>query len=560
MYCEQFDYIIVGGGLAGSVLASRLSHSDNKPKVLLVEAGPDVSKNEVIPYANNTAILMGSELDWGYRTVPQENLNGRQIANPAGKCLGGGTAINACGWTRGHHTDFDQWAELVGDQRYTYKNLLPYFVRTEEYYDADITPGQHGSQGPMYVATPSSTGRWYPLRKKLARAWRENNVQPLPGLDGNTGCPIGLAELAENRRNGLRQLASSVYPLDDVHVLTNTLVKRILIEQTAPGSLKPKPAAVGIETADGKQYRGGEIIAAAGSYRTPQLLMLSGIGPRTVLSGLDIPVILDNPDVGRNLYDHLQLTQYWRLKDGSAGYALGSEDIRNNPEYGLGVPIDWVINTDVPKKGLAEVIAVDMGRAAISSSITHHPLLKSKRAILEHLVVYAAASAADPAITLDGSHIASTIVHLLPTSKGTVTINSTDPASKPLIDPQYLSTEADYYAWRVGLRTTAQLFLGTETGRAFVESETPPDAFKRMTLDTEDEYLNARVRHGAFSTYHPTSTCSMGKVVDADFRVLGISNLRVVDASVVPLPIAAHIQATVYALAELAAATISGKA
>ncbi|KAL4939353.1 hypothetical protein BDV06DRAFT_231084 [Aspergillus oleicola] len=520
---DRFDYIIVGGGLAGSVLASRLSRSNrvNRPKILLVEAGPDVSQNETIPYANNTALLTGSELDWGYITVPQKSLNDRKIGNPAGKCLGGGTAINACGWTRGRYADFDHWAELVGDERYTYKNLLPYFIKTEEYHDPNVTPGQHGSQGPLFVATPSSTGRRYPLRKRLAQAWKENGVQPLQGFDGNAGSPVGLAELAENRRNGLRQLASSVYPLDGVQVLTNTLVKRIL-------------------------YRGAEVIATAESYRTPQLLMLSGIGPREILSGLNLPVLLENPEVGRNLYDHLQLTQYWKLKDPSAGYAFGSPNLPIQPEYALGVPIDWMVNTDVPKKGLAEAITADMVQPG--SLLTNHPLLQSERAVIEHLVVYAAASAADPAIALNGAHISSTTIHLLPTSKG-----------RPVLDPNYLSTEADLYAWRTGLRTVARLFLGTETGRSLVAGETPPDAFEPVTLDSDDEYLNARARHGAFSTYHSMGSCSMGKVVDASFRVRGVSNLRVIDASVIPVPIAAHIQATVYALAELAAEMISGR-
>ncbi|KAL2859441.1 GMC oxidoreductase [Aspergillus pseudodeflectus] len=548
---DRFDYIIVGGGLVGSVLASRLSHPDtnnSRTRVLLVEAGPAASKNEVIPHASNTAALIGSELDWRYRTVPQGNLNGRCIGNPAGKCLGGGTAINACGWTRGHHADFDQWADHVGDERYTYQNLLPYFIRTEEYHDANVMPDrhEHGSNGPVYVATPSSTGRRYPLREKLAQAWKENNVEPLLGLDGNAGCPVGLAELAESRRGGLRQLASSVYPLDGVHVLTNTLVKHILIEESATTS--SQPTAVGIEAADGKEYLGGEIIAAAGSYRTRQLLMLSGIGPSEILNGLDIPIVLENPEVSRNLSDHLQLTQYWRLKDPSAGYALGSPSFSNHPEYAHGLPVDWMVTTDVPKEGLAEAIAADIGEPASLPS-SNDPLLKSERSVMEHRVVYAAASATDPAIALDGSHIASTTIHLLPTSKGTVTINSTDPASDPIIDPEYLSTEVDRYAWRAGLRTTAQLFLGTETGKALIAAETPPDGFEPMGLDSDDNHLDARVRHKAFSAYHPTGTCSMGKVVDANFRVLGVSNLRVIDASVIPVPIAAHIQATVYALA-----------
>ncbi|KAL2837627.1 GMC oxidoreductase [Aspergillus pseudoustus] len=550
---DRFDYIIVGGGLAGSVLASRLSHGPTAPKILLVEAGPDVSTNTVIPHAANVARLTGADLDWKYVTVPQKQLEERQVLNPAGKCLGGGTAINSCGWIRGDRSDFDLWAKLVNDERYSYERMLPYFIKTEKFHDSAVNPGQHGSEGPMYLATSSSTGRHYPLRETLVEAWKENGVQPLPGLDGNGGNPKGLAELTENRRDGLRQLASAVYPLDRVRVLTNTLVKRILIEKAHAGA----PKAVGVETADGNRYYGNELICSAGSYRTPQLLMLSGIGPKTTLSSLGINIVHDSPEVGRNLYDHLQLTQYWKLKDPSAGYALGSANpLFTQPQFGLGLPTDWLITTEVPTESLIGAITEDEGRAPSAS----HLLLQTPRAALEHLTIYAAASPSNPAVPFDGSHIASVIIHLLPTSTGTVTITSTDPLESPVIDPQYLSTAVDRHAWRSGLRTAAKLFLGTETGKAVVEAETPADAFAPISLDSSDKELDARVRHGASSTYHAMGTCSMGKVVDTDFRVLGVDNLWVVDASVIPTPIAAHIQAAVYALAELAADVITSSA
>ncbi|KAL3461016.1 GMC oxidoreductase [Aspergillus heterothallicus] len=550
---DSFDYIIVGGGLAGSVLASRLSQRATAPKILLLEAGPDVSDNTIIPHAANVATLIGSDLDWKYETAPQNELGGRQLSNPAGKCLGGGTAINSCGWIRGDRADFNLWADLVDDTRYSYEGMLPYFIKTENHHNPMINPDHHGSDGPMHLATAASTGRKYPLREKLAQAWKENGVEPLPGFDGNAGNPRGLAELTENRRDGLRQLASDVYALDRVRVLTSTLVSRILIETT-----DEIPRAVGVETATGERYYAGEIICCAGSYRTPQLLMLSGIGPKETLSSLDIEIILDAPEVGRNLSDHLQLTQHWKLRDPAAGYALGSANpLFVQPEFALGLPTDWLITTEVPREGLIAAMEEDEGRCPSSKE---HPLLRAPRAALEHLVAYAAASPSNPVISFDGSHVTSVIIHLLPTSTGTVTIASTDPAQSPVIDPRYLSTAVDRYAWRSGLRRAAKLFLGTETGRDLVEGETPPDRFTPISLDTPDEELDARVRHGASSTYHAMGTCSMGKVVDTDFRVIRVEGLRVVDASVIPTPIAAHIQAAVYALAEMAADVISGVA
>ncbi|PIG82391.1 hypothetical protein AARAC_007940 [Aspergillus arachidicola] len=531
MSTVHFDYIIVGGGLAGSVVANRLYNADNSLHILLVEAGVDASDNTLIPYANNTAFLIGCDLDWKFVTTPQQNLEGRKIGNPAGKCLGGGTAINSCGWVRGDRSDYDRWAEIVGDEGYSYDAMLPYFIATERYIGASEADGQHGSE---------------------AQAWNQNHVSALPELDGNRGNPQGRAELAEDRRDGLRQLASAAYPLDGVQVMTNTLVKRI-ITTSEDGALK----AIGIETASGEKYHGREIIVCAGAYRTPQLLMLSGIGPRETLAKHDIPAVVDSPDVGQNLYDHLELAQYWKLKDPSKGYALGSNNrLFAKAEFGLGVPVDWVVTTSIPKEGLEEAIAADEG-CPLSAD---HPLLKTERSFLEYIVLYAAGSASDPVVPVDGTHICMTIIDLLPTSKGHVTINSTDPADPPVIDPNYLSTEVDRYAWRTGLRTAARLFLGTDSGKSFIDRETPPDGFEPISLNSSDEYLDARARHGAFSTYHPMGTCSMGKVVDNKFRVHGISNLRVVDASVIPTPIAGHIQAALYAMAVKAADVITSKA
>ncbi|KAE8315546.1 GMC oxidoreductase [Aspergillus transmontanensis] len=551
MSTVHLDYIIVGGGLAGSVVANRLYNADNSLQILLVEAGVDASDNTLIPYANNTAFLIGSDLDWGFVTAPQKNLEGRKISNPAGKCLGGGTAINSCGWVRGDRSDYDRWAEIVGDEGYSYDAMLPYFIATERYIDASQADGQHGSEGPLYVTPISSTGRKYPLREPLAQAWDQNHVSTLPGLDGNRGNPQGRAELAEDRRDGLRQLASAAYPLDGVQVMTNTLVRRIIT--TSEGGA---PKAIGIETASGEKYHGREIIVCAGAYRTPQLLMLSGIGPRETLAQHDIPAVIDSPDVGQNLYDHLELAQYWKLKDPSKGYALGSNNpLFAKPEFGLGVPVDWVVTTSIPKEGLEEAIAADE-ECPLSAD---HPLLETGRSFLEYIVLYAAGSTSDPVVPVDGTHICMTIIDLLPTSKGHVTINSTDPADPPVIDPNYLSTEVDRYTWRTGLRTAARLFLGTDSGKSFIDRETPPDGFEPISLNSSDEYLDARARHGAFSTYHAMGTCSMGKVVDNKFRVHGISNLRVVDASVIPTPIAGHIQAALYAMTVKAVDVITSK-
>ncbi|KAF9887526.1 hypothetical protein FE257_010104 [Aspergillus nanangensis] len=550
LWAKMFDYIVVGGGIGGSVVSHRLHQSDPSLKILLVEAGPDVSGNTQIPYSNYTPYLVGSQWDWGYYTEPQAALNGRRINNPAGKCLGGGTALNSCGWMRGDSSDFDLWADLVDDDQYNYENMLPYFKRTEEYYNPDLSPGQHGADGPLFVASTTSAGRQFPLRDQVAEAWDENGVDALPDLDGNAGHNQGRAELTEDRRDGLRQLASSAYDLGGVTVLTETLVKRITLSK-AKGTVR----ATGIELVNGTRYHGKEIIASAGSYRTPQLLMLSGIGPEETLSELGIDPIVNAPEVGQNLHDHLEFQMFWKLKDPSAGYAVGSDNpLFSQPEFGTGMPLDWVVTTTVPQAGLISAIQADEGQKPAHS----HPLLRKARSFLEHFVIYAAGSAADPVVPADGSHIMTTMVHFLPTSKGYVTINSADPSKPPVIDPQYYTTQVDQYAIRQGIRDATNLMLGTAVGKSLIAQETAPDDFDPITLNATDAYIDARYKHNAFSTYHPMGSCSMGKVVDTDFRVYGVKGLRVVDASVFPNPITAHIQAATYGMAEKAAAVILG--
>ena len=226
--------------------------------------------------------------------------------------------------------------------------------------------------------------------------------------------------------------------------------------------------------------------------------MLSGIGPKEVLSPLGIPVKVDSPEVGQSLHDHLQFSIFWKLKDPSAGYAVRSGNpLFTQPQFARGMPIDFVVTTTVSKEGLAQAIALDEGELPSPN----HPLLKNDRSFMEHLVVYASANPADPFVSANGTHITGTVADLMPTSKGHVRINSTNPADPPVLDPNYLSTRVDRYAFREGLRTAAHLMLGTEAGRSFIEGETPPNDFDPISVDSDDEYLDARVRHGALYVF-----------------------------------------------------------
>ncbi|KAK7980161.1 hypothetical protein PG989_012618 [Apiospora arundinis] len=560
----MWDYIVVGGGIAGSVISSRLIEQDHSLKILLIEAGPDVSSRTDLTYVNSTNLIMG-DFDYNDQTVPQANLNNRQIGNSGGRALGGGSVINTGGWIRGDKVDYDLWAKTVGDQRWSYDSQLPYFRKTENWCDPKQHPDQHGMDGPVYVATPSSTGREYPLRDQVLESWRQIGVDALPELDANAGRIQGVGAMYENRREGKRQITSSVYSLDGVTVLTETVVDSIML--TKGGADGNDVQATGVRLANGTEYEAKRVIITAGAYRTPQLLMLSGIGPAETLAKHGIEPKVEMPDVGRHLADHVMYYMFWKLKDPSLGYALGSSNpLFSEQQFGLGNANDFITSTVIPQdEGLARAIAKDEADQAAEGNgdgfnDPQHPLY------MENFILYVPLPSADPIIPVDGTHITTTMVSLHPTSRGSVTISSRDPRAPPVIDPRYLSTEVDRHVWRTALRQMASLVASDSTilGREVIASETPPSAFAGRPLSSardvleDDAYLDARVAAGAISTYHGQGTCAMGKVVEpSTLRVRGVRGLYVADASVIPVVLGSHIQAAVYALAEQAAVLIA---
>lgn len=356
---------------------------------------------------------------------------------------------------------------------------------------------------------------------------------------------MGLAEMVENWRDGKRQLASQAYGLSGVHVLTETLVHRVLLDER-----DGKKVATGVQLADGRTIKASkETIVSAGAYRTPQVLMLSGIGPADVLAAQGIPQLVDAPEVGRNFHDHLALCQWWKLRNPELGLSMGTQKWID-PSCMMGLPCDWVVSEEAPSEQMRAALKAD-GEAVNE----HHPLLHPARCHTETLIVYAPAGApvAGVNVPLDGTHIASAVLGMLPTSRGSITIASSDPSSPPVIDPNYYATEADRVALRAGLRQVMRVLQETSEGRAIVESEVPPAGFPPLKPDSTDEEIDARVKRAGNTFYHPAGSAAMGKVVDTKLRVHGVENLRVVDASVLPVPISAHYQACVYAIAEKAA-------
>jgi len=541
MKTTEADYIIIGGGLVGCALASRLQQSNASLKVLVVEAGEDPTGNPHVTSVKGTFALGGSELNWRYVTAPQEHTENRTHVESAGRALGGGSVINYVGWIRGDASDYDEWARVVGDDRWSYRGMLPYFQKSEHYFDPNADAKIHGFDGPIHVTSVlgSDPNRLYGLREPVRDAFVELGVSR---NDDSSGSMAGISEYTENWRNGLRQPSNVAYSFEGVQVLTQTMVQRVLFSKNADGI----PVASAVQLADGHEISARkEIIISAGAFRTPQVLMLSGIGPADHLSQHKIPLVVDAPMVGKNLFDHFAHFQFWKLRHPEKGLAMGSP-LWTEPAYFKGMPCDWVINEAVPAHILAPALEADEK----DSEQQKHSFLRPSHSHVELTILYGSMGFPVPT---DGSIIASSAMLLLPTSRGSITLSSASANDPPIIDPNYYSTHADRTALIYGTRRIMQALLETSAGKAVVDSEMALPGLAPLSFHSTDADIDARIRNTGAAHKHAAGSAAMGRVVDSRLRVYGVKGLRVADSSVLPVPVGGHPQATLYALAEQAA-------
>ena len=515
----MYDFVIVGAGSAGCVLARRLTDDPNTTVLLLEAGGPPTQKEFAIPAAFSK--LFRSSHDWAFYTEPQSHLANRKLYWPRGKVLGGSSSINAMIYIRGHRQDFDHWRNL-GNVGWSFADVLPYFKKSE--HQTRIVSEYHGHGGPLCVSNLRTVN---PLSRAFVEAAAELGFPLNSDFNGARQEGFGVYQVTQLR--GKRCSAANAF-LDPIRKRPNLTVHtgahatRVLFDKCrAVGVAYPRDGRPG----EARAVR--EILVCCGSVQSPQLLMLSGIGPAGHLRSLNIPVVADLPGVGENLQDHLFLAVAYKCKKTIT--LDKAETLANFLKY------------LVFKKGpLTSNVAESGGFVAISPGAPAPDLQ------FHFGPVYYLNHGFDRPEG-HGFSIGPTL--LRPKSRGRITLHSADPLAPPAIHPNYLSEESDVCVLVQGIRL-ARRFAQAKAFASYCGGEYCPG--KHMQ---SEEALAAYVRKAAETVYHPVGTCKMGHdamaVVDDQLRVQGVQGLRVVDASIMPTLIGGNTNATTLMIAEKAA-------
>jgi choline dehydrogenase-like flavoprotein len=566
-----YDYIIVGGGVAGLTLASRLSKLLPDASILVIEAGDDPSSNPDVKHAGGMANLATSQQAWHLQFDTEEHMGGRNILTYAGKALGGSAAVNLGAWTRGPASDYNLWAEIAGDKGWAYDSMLPFFKLTEADDREDATPGHHGKEGHIQPSV-AKDHRHYPLFEDVKKVCEQASIPRKTDL--NDGQPLGVSNFVDvwGRGTGARPLPYDILDLSRVSIEKNAMVQRVVISRQEARL----PRASGVELIDGKVYAAKrEVIVSAGSYFSPQILLLSGIGPSTHLAEHSIDPVVNNAAVGANMSDHLMTWVTLRLHADVAarGLVATHSDFQKDPARFNGALSDSICFGSLgwePKGGSSETLSKlntsPRDRALVCrSDACHYEIVPTYTPYPMELT----GVKNDISMSPEGRHFSVVAGLLTSTSRGSVRLRSASINDRPLLKANFQSTESDRAIMRQVLRKAVGMWTETEHGRSLVEAEEVPEGFEPIKPETRDEDIDRRIAQFGLSMWHPMGTCRMAKasteevgeedggVVDAKCRVFGVEGLRVVDASVVPVPMAAHTQACIYALAERMASVIA---
>jgi choline dehydrogenase len=531
----SYDYIIIGAGSAGCVLAHRLGARPEHRILVLEAGGPDRFYDWKIQMPAAFAYpLMEQKVNWAYHSEPDPFMDGRSMYCPRGRVVGGSSSINGMAYVRGHARDYDHWAQL-GLKGWSYAEILPYFRRAE---NRDLGPDDyHGGEGPLHVTRGHSP---QPLFKAWVEAGRQAGYPMTQDLNGYQQEGLGPMDMTTWR--GRRWSAAKAYlrpamSRGNVELVTRALTHRLIFE-----GLK----AVGVEySAGGQVHRvkaAREVIVSGGSINSPQILMLSGVGPADELRRLDIPVVQDLPGVGQNLQDHLETyVQHTCLQP------ITLYPVLKNPLRQLLVGMQWTFFGTGP----GATNHFEAGGFIRSRAGVEHPDLQY------HFLPIAASY--DGSETAPGHGFQAHVGPMRPTSRGWVKLKSKDPRQHPAILFNYMQTEGDRQEMRAGVRLTREIFAQ----KAF-------DPYRGQELSPgpdvkADAEIDAHIRRKAESAYHPSCSCKMGlpsdpmAVVDAEGRVHGLDGLRVVDASIMPSVVSGNLNAPVIMMAERLSDAILGE-
>ena len=524
---ETYTYIVVGAGAAGCVVANRLS-ADPTHRVLLLEAGGR-DWNPLIHIPVGFTKLTTPDVNWGFSTVPQREMDGREMWYPQGRTLGGSTSINAMIYIRGQRADYDRWAAL-GNEGWGYEDVLPYFRASE--HNERLNSRYHGTTGDMNVTQQVQHNQ---LSKAFVRALQELGV-PF-NADVNGAEQEGVTFYDVTQRNARRESAATAFlrpalKRPNLTVVTRAQSTKVLVENGR---------AVGIEFVHKKQlrraYADGEVVLSGGAINSPKLLLLSGIGPGDELRRLGIDVVHDLPGVGKNLQDHMDVY----LAAVTAPVSFNRED---RPLRATSSAIQYLLY----RSGPFTACVCEAGAFVRSSDEAESPDIQI------HCL---------PAYVIDhgrmrvkGHGMTVNTCNLRPRSVGSVTLRTSNPADHPFIDPNFCGDE-EGHDWKLSI-------AGFRWGRRILRSEAMRDLVLRAYLPGDevesDDDIRRYIRQRSKTDYHPVGTCKMGNdamaVVDTQLRVHGLEGLRVIDASIMPTLISGNTQAPSIMVGEKGAAIV----
>ncbi|KAJ7178219.1 aryl-alcohol oxidase [Mycena filopes] len=553
----SFDFVIVGGGTAGNVVANRLTENSDF-SVLVLEAG--VSNEGVldamVPFWKFGGSLLGPTIySWNYTTTPQVGLNNRVLDYSRAHMLGGCSSHNGMFYTRGTRDDFDRYANLTGDPGWSWDTILPYFLKNEKWVppaDHHDTRGQfdpsvHGTAG--FVQT-SISGFQYPIfQSKVLQTTKElPDVFPF-NLDMNAGKPLGLGWLQYTIGHGKRSSSATSYLAPEfirrpnLHVLLHAQVAKLVDPRNTTGLLSFGGVQFFQGTSQFTVTASKEIILSAGTVGTPNIMMHSGIGNQSILNALGIPTLLHLPSVGQNISDHPAFAASWAVNFNQTMELVTQDTTRFNEAFA-----EWNRSHTGPLVDFSPLYVAWL-RLDADSPIFENYTDPSAGLDTPHLELAVTPGMAGFGASEPGHFVGAGMALVTPISRGSVTINSSDPLAPPLIDLGMLTSDFDLFALREALKR-AQQFFGAPVWQDSIIG--PVQDFENMTSDALDEFI----RNTAGPSLHLVGSAAMSAqdaqygVVDPDLRVKGVKGLRIVDASVLPLVPSAHTQAATYVVAE----------